>query len=61
VAGRAAGAFLVTYLALEVAALAGALAVWIRFGPAWRRDAVRYQDLNFRLIERLLARLYRAA
>ena len=55
------GAFLVTYLALEVAALAGALAVWVRCGPAWRRDAVRYQDLNFRLIERLLARLYRAA
>jgi 1-acyl-sn-glycerol-3-phosphate acyltransferase len=60
-AGVRLGAFLVTYLALEVAALAGALAVWVRCGPAWRRDAVRYQDLNFRLIERLLARLYRAA
>ncbi len=55
------GAFLVTYLALEVTALASALAIWIRCGPAWRRDAVRYQDLNFRLIEKLLARLYRAA
>jgi hypothetical protein len=52
--------FLVIYLALEVAALAGALAVWVRCGLAWRRDAMRYQDLNFRLIERLLARLYRA-
>lgn len=52
--------FLVIYLALEVAALAGALAVWVRCGLAWRRDAIRYQDLNFRLIERLLARLYRA-
>jgi hypothetical protein len=55
------GAFLVTYLALEVTALAGALAVWVRCGPAWRRDAIRYQDLNFRLIERLLSRLYGAA
>lgn len=55
------GAFLVTYLVLELAALAGALAVWVRCGPASRRDAIRYQDLNFRLIERLLARLYRAA
>jgi hypothetical protein len=53
--------FLVTYLALEVAALAGALAVWVRCGPAWRRDATRYQDETFRLIERLLGRLYRAA
>ena len=55
------GAFLVTYLVLELAALVGALAVWIRCGPASRRDAIRYQDLNFRLIERLLGRLYRAA
>ena len=39
-------AFLVTYNALEVTALAGALAVWVRCGPAWRRDAARYQDLN---------------
>lgn len=54
-------AFLVIYVVLEVAALAGALAIWVRCGPAGRRDAVRYQDLNFRLIERLLARLYRAA
>lgn len=37
------GAFLVTYLALEVAALAGALAVWVRCGPAWRRDARQLQ------------------
>jgi 1-acyl-sn-glycerol-3-phosphate acyltransferase len=55
------GTFLVTYLVLELAALAGALAVWVRCGPVSRRDAIRYQDLNFRLIERLLARLYRAA
>jgi 1-acyl-sn-glycerol-3-phosphate acyltransferase len=54
-------AFLFTYLVLEVAALAGAFAVWARCGPAWRRDAIRYQDLNFRLIETLLGRLYRAA
>jgi 1-acyl-sn-glycerol-3-phosphate acyltransferase len=54
-------AFLVVYLVLEVAALAGALAVWVQCGPAGQRDAVRYQDLNFRLIERLLGRLYRAA
>jgi len=46
---------------LEFTALVGALAVWVRCGPASRRDAIRYQDLNFRLIERLLARLYRAA
>jgi hypothetical protein len=54
-------AFLVTYLALESTSLAGALAIWVRCGPAWRRDAIRYQDLDFRLIEQLLARLYRAA
>jgi hypothetical protein len=53
--------FLVIYLALEVTALAGALAVWARCGRAWRRDAIRYQDLNFRLIEGLPARLCRAA
>lgn len=53
--------FLVTYVALEVVALAGAFAVWVRCGPARRRDATRYQELNFRLIERLLGRLYRAA
>jgi 1-acyl-sn-glycerol-3-phosphate acyltransferase len=55
------GAFLVTYLALELIALASALAVWVRCGPASRRDAVRYQDLNFRLVEKLLARLYRTS
>jgi 1-acyl-sn-glycerol-3-phosphate acyltransferase len=55
------GAFLVTYLAIELAALASAFAIWVRCGPASRRDAMRYQDLNFRLIERLLGRMYRAA
>lgn len=55
------GAFLVTYLALEVAAMASAFAIWVRCGPAARRDVIRYQDLNFRLIEKLLARLYGAA
>ena len=39
------GAFLVTYLVVELAALVGAFAVWVRCGPASRRDAVRYQDL----------------
>jgi 1-acyl-sn-glycerol-3-phosphate acyltransferase len=53
--------FLVTYLALEIAALAGALVIWIRCGPPSRRDASRYRDLNFRLIEGLLSRLYGAA
>ena len=55
------GAFLVSYLAIELTALASALAIWVRCGPASRRHAMRYQDLNFRLIERLLARLYGAA
>jgi 1-acyl-sn-glycerol-3-phosphate acyltransferase len=55
------GAFLVSYLALELAALASAFAIWLRCGPAARRDVARYQELNFRLIEKLLARMYGAA
>jgi len=55
------GAFLVTYLALEFVALASAFAIWVRCGPAARRDVARYQELNFRIIEKLLARLYGAA
>ncbi len=54
------GAFLVSYLALDLTALVSALAIWVRCGPASRRDTMRYQDLNFRLIEKLLGRLYRA-
>lgn len=54
------GSFLVVYLALEVTALAGAFALWVWCGPASKRDASRYVDLNFRLIEKLLARLYGA-
>jgi 1-acyl-sn-glycerol-3-phosphate acyltransferase len=53
--------FLVTYLALEIAALARALVIWIRCGPPSRRDVYRYRDLNFRLIEEFLSRLYGAA
>lgn len=55
------GAFLVIYLTLELATLASAFAIWVLCGAAFRRDAMRYQDLNFRLIAKLLARLYRAA
>jgi 1-acyl-sn-glycerol-3-phosphate acyltransferase len=55
------GSFLVVYLAAEIAALTGAFTVWIRCGPRSRRDARRYQELNFELIERLIARLYGAA
>jgi len=55
------GSFLVIYLATEITALAGALTIWARSGRPSRRDARRYQDLNFRLIERSLARLYGAA
>ncbi|MGE5289041.1 MAG: 1-acyl-sn-glycerol-3-phosphate acyltransferase [Micromonosporaceae bacterium] len=53
--------FFVTYLALEIAALARALTVWARHVPAFRGDASRYHDVNFRLIEEFLARLYGAA
>jgi 1-acyl-sn-glycerol-3-phosphate acyltransferase len=55
------GSFLVFYLAVEIVTLAGALTLWIRSGPASRRDTARYQELNFRLMETALARLYRAA
>jgi 1-acyl-sn-glycerol-3-phosphate acyltransferase len=55
------GSFLVVYLAAEIAALTGAFTNWIRCGPPSRRDARRYQELNFELIERLIARLYGAA
>ena len=55
------GSFLVVYLAVEIVTLAGALTLWIRGGQASRRDAARYQELNFRLMESALARLYRAA
>jgi 1-acyl-sn-glycerol-3-phosphate acyltransferase len=55
------GSFLVIYLAAEIAALTGAFTIWVRCGRPFRRDAGRYQELNFDLIERLLARLYGAA
>jgi 1-acyl-sn-glycerol-3-phosphate acyltransferase len=55
------GSFLVVYLAAEIAALTGAFTIWVRCGPQSRRDARRYQELNFELIERFLARLYAAA
>jgi 1-acyl-sn-glycerol-3-phosphate acyltransferase len=55
------GSFFVTYLAVEVAALAGALAIWMRCGPAQRGDPSRYEELNLQLIEKLLGRLYGAA
>lgn len=54
------GSFFVIYLAAEIAALTGAFTIWVRCGPPSRRDAGRYQELNFDLIERLLARLYGA-
>jgi 1-acyl-sn-glycerol-3-phosphate acyltransferase len=53
--------YCVIYLGLEIAALASAFTLWIRSGPALRRDAARYQEQNFRLIQTLLGRLYRAA
>jgi hypothetical protein len=53
--------FLLTYVAAEITALGGALAIWVRCGPAWRRDAIGYQDQNFRLIQPLTGRPYRAA
>ena len=55
------GSFLVIYLATEITALAGAFTIWAGSGRPSRRDARRYQDLNFGLIERSLARLYGAA
>jgi 1-acyl-sn-glycerol-3-phosphate acyltransferase len=53
--------FLVIYLATEITALGGAFTIWARCGRPSRRDAGRYQELNFGLIERSLARLYGAA
>jgi 1-acyl-sn-glycerol-3-phosphate acyltransferase len=53
--------FLVIYLATEIMALAGAFGIWAGSGRPSRRDARRYQELNFGLIERSLARLYAAA
>jgi 1-acyl-sn-glycerol-3-phosphate acyltransferase len=53
--------FFVVYLATEITALVGAFTIWAGSGRPSRRDARRYQDLNFGLIERSLARLYRAA
>jgi len=53
--------FFVIYLATEITALVGAFTIWAGSGRPSRRDARRYQDLNFDLIERSLARLYRAA
>jgi 1-acyl-sn-glycerol-3-phosphate acyltransferase len=55
------GCFLLTYLVLEIAALACALAVWVRHLAAPRTDAGSYCDVNFRLIEGFLRRLYAAA
>jgi 1-acyl-sn-glycerol-3-phosphate acyltransferase len=53
--------FLAVYIAVEIMTLASALTLWIRSGPAARRDTERYTELNFRLMETALARLYRAA
>ena len=52
--------FLVTYLALEIAALVCALAVWVRHALASGGDASRYHDANFRLIKGFLGHLYGA-